>query len=97
MASVKERLTDVETTLNLLIKGLHIEVSGREGQKGMTKEEVKTTARCFSRGYGVAVYRVSDGVRVGGWHSEADELASLVDDSTLRPGPEMPSLDGAPW
>ena len=28
---VKERLTAVETTLGLLIKGLHIEVSGRGG------------------------------------------------------------------
>ena len=32
VASVKERLAAVETTLNLLIRGLHIEVSGREGQ-----------------------------------------------------------------
>ncbi len=31
VANVKERLTAVETTLALLIRGLHIEVSGREG------------------------------------------------------------------
>lgn len=31
VASGKERLTAVEATLALLIKGLHIEVSGREG------------------------------------------------------------------
>jgi len=30
IAAIKERLTAVETTLGLLIKGLHIEVSGRE-------------------------------------------------------------------
>ena len=31
VSSIKERLTAVETTLDLLIKGLHIEVSGRGG------------------------------------------------------------------
>ena len=31
VSSIKERLTGVETTLGLLIKGLHIEVSGRGG------------------------------------------------------------------
>ena len=31
VSGVKERLTGVETTLDLLIKGLHIEVSGRGG------------------------------------------------------------------
>ena len=31
LTTVKERLTAVETTVALLIKGLHIEVSGREG------------------------------------------------------------------
>ena len=31
VSGVKERLAAVETTLGLLIKGLHIEVSGRGG------------------------------------------------------------------
>ena len=30
MASIDKRLTAVETTLDLLVKGLHIEVSGRQ-------------------------------------------------------------------